>query len=87
MTLEIICESCQARDHGHCAERWCSWCDCPCNAEGTAHAEAATNIAHRLLDDLADAVIARCDRPERCTSVDACAFPRCQAGVVTDWRP
>lgn len=29
--LVVICESCQADDHGRCEERWCSWCDCECN--------------------------------------------------------
>lgn len=27
----VICESCENDDHGHCEERWASWCDCECN--------------------------------------------------------
>lgn len=31
LTPPVICEGCDNDDHGHCEERWASWCDCECN--------------------------------------------------------
>lgn len=52
----VICESCQAGDHGRCAERWCSWCDCPCNGDLATPVEELYEWAQGFVDGVGAAL-------------------------------